>query len=183
VATALVQWVLKTLKLYKIHDALSKVTEKRKACMPWEGTLDFWVLLAITVTNLTAVFFGATKLQNKDAIFTLKGCESQNIQMIALVFAFIEATPGLLFMTCAHVSSYSLNGVHAFKTRQMRHPMIKLPSHTASVSTMNILYHPGLSAILFACHETMSCSVQHVQLRVQCSSQLLYTQPRASPLM
>ena len=39
-------------------------------------------------------------VQDKGAVFSFAGCQSQNIQMIALVFAFIEATPGLLFIMC-----------------------------------------------------------------------------------
>jgi hypothetical protein len=95
------QRFLKALKLHKIHDSLSSVTEQRKKCMPWEGTLDFWILLGITVMNLIAVVLGIRNLQDHKAIFSFSGCSSQNIQMISLVFAFIEATPGLLFIMCA----------------------------------------------------------------------------------
>lgn len=77
------------------------MTELRKKCLPWDGTLDFWVLASITIVNLAAVAIGITRLQDRDAIFSFRGCDSQNIQMIALVFAFIEATPGLLFIMCA----------------------------------------------------------------------------------
>jgi hypothetical protein len=100
----MLQAILKKMKLYLIHDSLSKVTNLRKKCMPWEGTFDFWILLGITALNLIAVYLGITKLEDKDAIFSFKGCQSQNIQMIALVFAFIEATPGLLFIMYAACS-------------------------------------------------------------------------------
>jgi hypothetical protein len=92
---------LKKARLYRIHDSLSKVTNVRAKCMPWDGTLDFWILLTITAMNLFAVVFGAFRLGDRSAIFSFTGCQSQNIQMIALVFAFIEATPGLLFIMCA----------------------------------------------------------------------------------
>ena len=59
---ALQGW-LKKLRLHRIHDGLSKVTEKRKACMPWDGTFDFWVLLSVTAMNLFAVVFGIFRLQ------------------------------------------------------------------------------------------------------------------------
>jgi hypothetical protein len=96
-----VQWLLRKLQLWRVHDGLSHVTNLRKYCLPWEGTFDFWVLAGITGMNILSVYVGVSKLRNKDAIFSLKGCENENIQMIALVFAFIEATPGLLFIMCA----------------------------------------------------------------------------------
>lgn len=92
------QKVLKGLKMHRLQDSLSKITEKRKTCMPFEGTFDFWVLLGITLMNLAAVGIGFYRINNKEALFTLKGCQAQNVQLIALVFAFIEATPGLLFL-------------------------------------------------------------------------------------
>lgn len=106
------QKVLKGLKMHRVHGALSKVTETRKKCMPFEGTFDFWVLLGITLMNLTAVGIGIYRLgfedddvgrlgRKRQALFSVKGCQSQNVQLIALVFAFIEATPGLLFIMCA----------------------------------------------------------------------------------
>jgi hypothetical protein len=62
------------------------------------------VLLGITGMNLAAVVIGFNKLDgDKKALWTLKGCQSQNVQLIALVFAFIEATPGLLFIMCASI--------------------------------------------------------------------------------
>ena len=106
-----VQKILKRLKMFRVHDSLSAVTNKRKACMPWEGTFDFWILLAITLMNLAAVGIGLHKLSvgtdvegrpwDQPVFSTLTGCQSQNVQLIALVFAFIEATPGLLFIMCA----------------------------------------------------------------------------------
>jgi hypothetical protein len=111
------QKLLKSLRMYRIHDTLSKITEKRKACMPFEGTFDFWVLLGITLMNLGAVGIGVYRLLKKSGSFnildnpvftTLYGCQSENVQLIALVFAFIEATPGLLFMMCVAPSDTML---------------------------------------------------------------------------
>ena len=87
--------------LYQVHDKLSTVTEKRKKCMPWEGTLDFWVLMAITLLNVVTVVYGLTQVGQESAIFSLRGTEQQNVEMIALVFALVEATPGILFAWCA----------------------------------------------------------------------------------
>ena len=103
------QKVLKGLKMHRLHGAMSKVTEARKKCMPFEGTLDFWVLLGITIMNLVAVGIGFYKIQDKEQLLTLRGCQSQNVQLIALVFAFIEATPGLLFIMSASSHVLLLN--------------------------------------------------------------------------
>ena len=35
-------------QLHHVHDALSKVTELRKHYMPFDGTLDFWVIMGVT---------------------------------------------------------------------------------------------------------------------------------------
>ena len=61
--TQALQGWLKKLKLFRIHDSLSKVTNLRQKCMPWDGTLDFWVLLTITAMNLFAVGYGALQLK------------------------------------------------------------------------------------------------------------------------
>lgn len=82
--------------LHRVHDKLSDITEKRGKCMPFEGTLDFWVLLLITLMNLFTVCYGLNHLEGK--FFSLRGTERDNVQLIALVFAFVEATPGLLFI-------------------------------------------------------------------------------------
>ena len=87
--------------LYKVHDALSDVTERRKKCMPFEGTLDFPVLLFITLLNLFTFVYGVIKIGQDGEIVSLRGSEQQNVKMIALVFALVEATPGVLFTWCA----------------------------------------------------------------------------------
>ena len=58
-----------------MHGYLSKVTETRKKCMPWEGTFDFWVLLLITAMNLFAVVFGIVRLQARRTRFTNSLCQ------------------------------------------------------------------------------------------------------------
>jgi hypothetical protein len=84
-----------------VHDALSNITEKRKMCMPFDGTMDFWVILVITGLNLFTVGWGLVKLDKSGEIVSLRGTEQENIEMIALVFALVEATPGILFIWCA----------------------------------------------------------------------------------
>jgi hypothetical protein len=86
---------------YKVHDKLSKVTETRKKCLPFEGTLDFWVLLFITLLNVFVFIYGIVKLAQDGQVVSLRGSEQQNVKMIALVFALVEATPGVLFLWCA----------------------------------------------------------------------------------
>jgi hypothetical protein len=84
--------------LYRVHDGLSVVTEQRKKCMPYEGTLDFPVLFAITAINLVAIGYGFSQLAEEGEIISLRGTEEQNVKLIALMFALVEATPGVLFI-------------------------------------------------------------------------------------
>jgi hypothetical protein len=92
--------------LYKVHDALSDVTDQRKKCMPFDGTLDFWVILVITGLNLFTVGWGLVKLEEAGEIVSLRGTEQENVEMIALVFALVEATPGILFLWYAFDSMH-----------------------------------------------------------------------------
>ena len=87
--------------LYCCHDGLSAVTEKRKTCMPYDGTLDFPVLFLITAMNLIALIYGTVQLARQGEIISLRGTEDQNVKMIALVFALVEVTPGFLYLWCA----------------------------------------------------------------------------------
>ena len=82
--------------------------------MPFEGTLDFWVLCFITIMNLMAVYgglwyahYGTVPFSGEDvkvgaypggALFELSGNRELNLKLIATVFALVEATPGLLFV-------------------------------------------------------------------------------------
>lgn len=80
---------------------MSHVTEKRRACMPFEGTLDFPVLLLITALNLFTLAWGLVDIARTGELVSLRGSEQENVKMIALVFALVEATPGVLFISCA----------------------------------------------------------------------------------
>lgn len=88
---------------YCCHDALSNITEKRKACMPYDGTLDFPVLFIVTAMNLVALIYGTVNLAREGEIISLRGTEEQNVKMIALVFALVEVTPGFLFLWYVHL--------------------------------------------------------------------------------
>ena len=99
-ACCLQDYVAPGCGFYKVHDKLSDVTDKRKKCMPFEGTLDFWVLLAITLLNVFVFVYGFITLGQQETIISLRGSEQQNVKLIALIFALVEATPGILFLWC-----------------------------------------------------------------------------------
>lgn len=90
---------------YCCHNALSTITEKRKGCMPYDGTLDFPVLFIITLMNLIALIYGTVKLAKQGEIISLRGTEEHNVKMIALVFALVEVTPGFLYLWCDLLST------------------------------------------------------------------------------
>ena len=69
--------------------------------MPFEGTLDFPVLFLITALNLFTLAYGLVEIAKTGELVSLRGSEQENVKMIALVFALVEATPGVLFMWCA----------------------------------------------------------------------------------
>lgn len=88
-------------RLWWIHRALSHVTNKRAKILPFEGTLDFWVLLVITVVEIASVIAGFAYAANgtryftnadkaKDAykggsLFRLRGDPEINLRLIATV--------------------------------------------------------------------------------------------------
>lgn len=86
--------------LYSVHDALSQVTESRRRCMPYDGTLDFPVIFVITAINIVAISLGTAKLAAEGEIISLRGTEEQNVKMIALVLGLVEAMPGVMFLWC-----------------------------------------------------------------------------------
>lgn len=146
--------------LYCCHDALSAVTEKRKTCMPYDGTLDFPVLFLITAMNLIALIYGTTQLARQGEIISLRGTEEQNVKMIALVFALVEVTPGFLYLWCdtSHMTSCAvLTAKLLFHTLRARGPC---PMH---------LPHPigGLAFLIRVCHSRFSCFGLCSPLRAQ----------------
>ena len=38
-------------QLHNVHDGLSKVTELRKHVLPFDGTLDFWIIMGVTCVH------------------------------------------------------------------------------------------------------------------------------------
>lgn len=90
--------------LYRVHDALSQVTETRRRCLPYDGTLDFPVIFVITAINIIAISLGTAKLAAEGEIISLRGTEEQNVKMIALVLGLVEAMPGVMFLWCAPLS-------------------------------------------------------------------------------
>ena len=80
--------------------------------MPFDGTLDFWVLLFITLLNVCAVVGGLQfakdgtrpfrdKGEYKGGnLFKLEGDSEINLKLIATVFAMVESASGLLFIWC-----------------------------------------------------------------------------------
>ena len=91
----------KPFALSKVHGALSKVTELRRHVMPLDGTLDIWVLVFSMGLSLVSVVVGVKRLFDRDAL--LQWDEGQNgLIWIGVVFALVDATPGLLFLGCAN---------------------------------------------------------------------------------
>lgn len=82
---------------YRLHGKLSSVTNKRRLVMPMDGTLDIWVLAGITAINLFAAGWGLVRLQREGA-FSAFGGGSENVLWLGVVFAFVDAVPGLLLM-------------------------------------------------------------------------------------
>ena len=83
-----------------VHAALSRVTEARRRVMPLGGTLDMWVLLAITAADLAAAAVGLMDLKDVHSS-QLRWDAGSPVKMIAIVYAIIDAVPGLLFLGCA----------------------------------------------------------------------------------
>ena len=66
--------------------------------MPFEGTFDFWILLGITGMNVVAFVKGFYDANTGGMLFNLAGSTEINLRLIAVVFAMVEAAPGILFM-------------------------------------------------------------------------------------
>ena len=85
--------------LSDIHHALSKVSERRKLCMPMDGTLDFWVLLATTMVTIASLAIGVARLVQRRAMFDWS--DSNSLMWLGCVFALVDAAPGALYLGCA----------------------------------------------------------------------------------
>jgi hypothetical protein len=86
--------------LKDLHSALSKVTELRRKCMPLDGTLDVWVLIFFMTLSIFSAAIGAKRLIERNALFQWND-NRDSLIWLGVVFACVDATPGLLFMGCA----------------------------------------------------------------------------------
>ena len=86
--------------LKRAHAALSRVTEQRRRCMPWDGTLDMWALVAVMVMGLTAAAVGLKRLYERNALVEWNE-ERNGLVWVGIVFALVETTPSLMYFGCA----------------------------------------------------------------------------------
>jgi hypothetical protein len=85
-------------KEYKLHAALSRVTNLRRKCMPMDGTFDVWVLFAITASQIYALVCGLVRLYREGSFSSWKGAASVNVLWLGVVYALVDSVPGLLFL-------------------------------------------------------------------------------------
>ena len=86
--------------LRDIHRGVSRVTGARARCLPMDGTLDVWVLMAVMALSLFSATIGLRRLAARDAL--VKWNEDRDALIwIGVVFAVADAAPGLLFLGCA----------------------------------------------------------------------------------
>ena len=90
--------------LKRTHAALSSVTERRRACMPLDGTLDIWVLMAVTCLSLFSAAYGIRRLVGRDAIYQWND-NADTVMWIGVIFGLIDTVPGLLFAGCARLAA------------------------------------------------------------------------------
>lgn len=88
-----------TRRRQRAHAAVARLTEARRAVLPLDGTLDVWVLAAITAINYFAAVAGGVQLIRLGA-FRPWAANAENALWIGVVFAFIETIPGALFFGC-----------------------------------------------------------------------------------
>lgn len=82
--------------LTHVHASLSKVTNVRKKFMPLDGTLDIWVLVIRLFISLVAAGFGIYRIIDRDALTNWE--ERSTLIWLAVAFAIVDATPGLLYL-------------------------------------------------------------------------------------
>ena len=59
-----------------------------------DGTLDVWLLAAVTALNLFSAAWGIKRLGVKGAFDRWNAESSENVLWLAIVFAFADAVPG-----------------------------------------------------------------------------------------
>jgi hypothetical protein len=88
----------KKMEFSDVHDALSKVSETRKMCMPLDGTFDLWVLMLTTLLSTVALAVGVVRLVRRDALLDWEN--KNGLMWIGVVFALVDAAPGMLYLGC-----------------------------------------------------------------------------------
>eukprot|EP00892_Ulva_mutabilis_P006100 jgi/Ulvmu1/3862/UM018_0081.1 len=92
----------KPFALSQVHAGLSRVTESRKKVMPLDGTFDIWILLITMAMSLLAAAVGIKRLYDRGAL--IEWDDGRNgLIWIGVVFAVVDATPGMLFLGYAAV--------------------------------------------------------------------------------
>jgi hypothetical protein len=89
-----------TVRLHRGHAGLSRISELRKHCLPMDGTLDVWVLMATTLLAIFSAAVGIRRLIFRDAIARWNE-NGDTLIWIGIVFALVDSVPGLLFAGCA----------------------------------------------------------------------------------
>lgn len=83
----------------RMHAALSRVTEARRRVLPLDGTLDVWVLAVTTSMSIVAMVYGVRGVyKDRETLDWRDGLQA--LRWMGIVYALVEATPGLLFFGC-----------------------------------------------------------------------------------
>jgi hypothetical protein len=91
-----------TVRLHRGHTLLSRITDTRKRCMPMDGTLDVWVLMACMMIAIFSAIVGIRRLIYRNALLEWNE-NGDTLIWIGVVFALVDAVPGLFFVGCASV--------------------------------------------------------------------------------
>lgn len=86
--------------------------------MPLDGTLDVWALAVTTAMSVAAMVVGLQEVNEENAVLEW-GEGRQALRWMGIVYAFVEATPGLLFFGCASIDlllAIRHIHVHAYST-------------------------------------------------------------------
>ena len=82
---------------YRVHSTLSRVTNTRRRCLPFDGTFDIWILAGITGLDLFAAAWGLKRLAGAGA-FSSFGGGYENVLWLGVIFALVDAIPGLYLL-------------------------------------------------------------------------------------
>ena len=79
---------------YRVHSTLSRVTNMRRRCLPFDGTFDISILAGITGLDLFAAAWGLKRLAGAGA-FSSFGGGYENFLWLGVILALVDAIPGL----------------------------------------------------------------------------------------